>query len=326
VRALAMVGRVVVLPASLLAGWGVLVLTERHGPAAAALIATALAALIAGERWLPKVAHATFGQSLTLDAFTARPPEEDVVLLRDHAQGALLDLPHGGGALQALGSGAYLMLAAFSPRPVAACYNSFPSPLEGQIGALALALPRAAAVDALVALGFETLLLHTERMEPKRVEFFDDLIHVDAALAERLERVGRTERLILYRMRSPVLPDHDPLRLTATAPDAEVRRASPGRQTLELTFRNATDRTYAQQAPIAPLPIEAVWEDPSGRERRHERVRALLPIALGPAGEARVPLVLDVPPPGDYRLTIHLAARPDAALSLTRVQVAAAAR
>lgn len=325
VRALAMVGRVAVLPASLLAAWGVLALTERRGAVAAALVAAALALLIAGERWLPAVAHATFGQSLTLDAFAARPPEDDVALLRDQARGALLDLPHAGGGLQALGSGGYLMLAAFSPRPVAACYNSFPSPLEGQVSALALALPRAAAVDALVALGFETLVLHADRMEPQRVKFFDDLIHVDAALSARLEPVGRTERLVVYRMRSPTAVDHDVLRLVATAPDPDVRLTSPGRQTLEISFRNASDRTFARQAPIAPSSIEAVWRDPGGRAARREHARALLPIALGPGGETRVPLSLGVPPPGDYDLTIQLDAHPATPLSWTRVQVAPAA-
>lgn len=322
VRALAMVGRGAVLPASLLASWGVLVLTERRGPVTAGLVAAALALLVAGERWVPAVAHATFGHSLTLDAFAARPPEDDVELLRAHARGALLDLPHAGGGLQALGSGGYLMLAAFSPRPVAACYNSFPSPLGGQVSMLALELPRSAAIDALVALGFETVLLHADAFGERRASLFTDLITVDSTIGQRIRLVGRSDRLLVFHLRSVVQSDTDPLQLRVAAPDANVITLAPGRRTVQLTFRNGSPSTYLQAAPLAPLPVELRWQDASGLVVHHQRARAVLPVALGRGGEMPLPFDVEVPDVrGTYDLTLRLQSAPEVPLVWTRVVV-----
>jgi len=320
VRAMASVGRVAVLPAALLAGYGVLVITERRSRALGVAVAALLGVLVLAERWLPALAVASFGGQLDLAAFPARPPDADIELLRANARGAILDLPHGGGPASA--SGSYLMLESFSVRPVATCYNSFPSPLSGQVSALAAALPRASAVDALVALGFETLLLRADRMEPKRVRFFTDLIDVDQAIAERLQLLGRTERLLLFRMQSPVPVDHDPALLAAPVAAPETHTVEPGRRTLELSVANPTARIYAQSPPIAPLPVEARWHDGAGRIAHVERTRAILPIALGPGATARVTLALDVPAhPGNYGLTIALADAAETPLAVTRVTV-----
>ncbi|MBM4245736.1 MAG: hypothetical protein FJ148_18345 [Deltaproteobacteria bacterium] len=325
VRAMASVGRVAVLPAALLAGYGVLVITERRSRALGAGVAALLGVLVMSERWLPALAVASFGGQLDLAAFRARPPDADIELLRAHARGAILDLPHGGGS-GSVASGSYLMLESFSARPVATCYNSFPSPLAGQVSALAAALPRASAVDALVALGFETLLLRADRMEPKRVRFFTDLIDVDQAIAERLQLLGQTDRLLLFRMRSPVPVDHDPALLAAHVPEADTRTVEPGRRTLELGVANPTARIYAQSPPIAPLPVEARWHDGAGRVAHVERTRAILPIALAPGATARVTLALDVPAQaGNYDLTIALADAPETPLAVTRVTVASPA-
>jgi hypothetical protein len=324
VRALASVGRVAVLPASLLAGYGVLALVAHRGAVAGRLVVASLGFLVIAERWVPAVAHASFGGALDLAAFAARPPEEEIALLRQHARGAILDLPHAGRRSGDVAAGSFLLLDAFSPRPVASCYNSFPSPADAQVGALAFALPRAAAVDALVALGFETLLLHADRMDPKRVRFFTDLVAVDPAIGERLQLVGRSERLLVFRMRSPVPVDDDPAQLAVSGPDGEARAAAPGRRTLEIAFTNASGRTFAQAQPIAPLPVEVRWRALDGTVIHVERKRVLLPIALGPGANARVPIALDVPAhPGEHYLTLATADAPDAPLAWTQVAVTA---
>ena len=324
VRALGMAGRVAALPASLLAGYGVLVLVDRRRAVGAASIAAVLSVLVVVERWSPVAARATFGEPLTLTAYDARPPDEDVALLRANARGAILDLPHAGGDLHSIASGGYLILDAFSPRPVAACYDSFPSPLEAQVSSLAFALPRVAAIDALVALGFETLLLHTDRMDATQVRFFSDLINVDPAIGDRLQLVGRSDRLLVFRMQSPTARTGDPAVLAAAACDADVRTVPPGRGTLELSFTNSSALAYAQRPPIEPLAVEARWRDAGGVVHT-ERTRALLPIALGPGAQTQLPVELVVPPlPGNHDLTIALAAAPDVPLAWTRVTVAPA--
>jgi hypothetical protein len=160
-------------------------------------------------------------------------------------------------------------------------------------------------------------------MEPKRVQAFRDLVSADPAIGERLQLLGQSDRLLLFRMQSQTPSDGDPTQLAASAPDADTRTVGAGRQTLEVTFRNGSERTYAQRRPLVPLAVEARWRDASGTVVHGERTRAVLPIALGSGAETRVPLPLDVPAqPGNYGLTLHLEAAPDTPLAWTRVTVA----
>lgn len=325
VRALASVGRGAVLPASLLAAYAVLALASRRGAGVATALAAVLSLLVAVERWQPAVAERTFGSPLDLDAYAARPPDEDIALLRTHARGAVLDLPHGGGGTLNVAAGGYLMLESFSPRPTSACYNSFPSPLDAQVGALALALPRAAAVDALVALGFETLLLRLDRMPTKRSDTFVALIGADPAIAQRLEVLGRTERLVVLRMRSPVEVGDDPLLLATPEPDDRTQTVAPGSAMVELAFQNGSDRTWVQRAPIRPREVELRWHDASGAVVHRTRTRAVLPLAIAAGARGSTRVAVETPPaPGIYDLTLAPADAPERVLARTRVAVSGA--
>lgn len=324
VRALATVGRCAALAAAVIAAYGVLALVERTGARRAALIAGVVGAIVLAERFVPALSTASFGSPLDLAAYPARPPEDDIALLREHGRGALLHLPFAAGPARQLTSGGFLMLASFRPGPTAACYNSYPSPLHDQVAELAGALPHPEAIEALVALGFETLLVHTDRMRPERVAAFTARA-ADPRHGERMELRGRTPRLMVWRLRGLAPVGSDLAQLAAVAP-AGAADVAGGAPELRLAFRNASERTWRHPEPIAPTPVEARWVDAAGRVAHAERTRMVLPLAIASGAAAHAPLRLTAAPPaGTYDLTIHPVTAPDVAIAWTRVRVAAPA-
>lgn len=325
VRALASVGRGAILALAPLAGYGVLAAGARAGARGRVLLAALLACALLAERWVPPIARATFGTPLDLAAYVARPPDDDVALLRAGARGALLDIPvRGKGELRGLAGGEDLLLASYSPRPTAACYDSFPSPLQEPLDALVKDLPEPAAVDALVALGFETLLLHVDRVRPRSLEVFTGRVEGDPRIAARVAPLGATERLELFRLSTPLAIGSDPTQLDASGPDAAGASVPPGRSSIPLAFHNRSDRIFRHPAPIAPTPVEARWYGGDGTLVRSEAAALLLPLALAPGATARSAITLDAPAtPGSYVLTIHRAGAPSGA-PLVRTEVTVA--
>jgi len=323
VRALAFVGRGATLAAAVLAGYGIVAVGARLGARGTALLATAVACCALAERYVPALATANFGVTLDLGARDARPADEDIALLRTHAQGALLDIPRAGGPGQSFAGGADLLLASYSPRPTAACYNSYPSPLDPQLGALVTELPGPAAVDALVALGFETLLLHADRVSPRSLEIFMAQVDGDPQVAARVALLGRSERLWLFRLSTPLPVASDPAQLAVAAPDGTMSTVGPGRITLSIAFRNGSERIFLHRSPIARTRVEARWHGSDGAVAQVEQVPVLLPLALAPGATARSSIALAAPPrAGTYFLTLHLPGDPgDAPLAWTSVAV-----
>jgi hypothetical protein len=77
--------------------------------------------------------------------------DDDIALVRRLPPGALLDPPLAVGRAAQLRNGDYLLLNSYSPRPTAACCNSFVSPIRAQVVDLAAQLPDPRAVEALHA-------------------------------------------------------------------------------------------------------------------------------------------------------------------------------
>jgi hypothetical protein len=323
VRALAFVGRGAVLAWSLLAAYGMLVASARLGARGRALLATAVVVLVLAERFQPALAAANFGAPLDLVARAARPDDEDIALLRGHARGALLDIPLRGGP--SLAGAEDLLLASYSPRPTATCYNSFPSPLQPQLAALIKDLPSPAAVDALVALGFETLLLHADRVAPRNLEIFLGQVSGEAQVGARVALLGRTDRLLLFRLSTPLPVASELAQLAATAADGNSASVGTGRSTIAVAFHNGSQQTFLHRAPIVPTRVEARWHDRDGTLALVEQTRMLLPLALAPGATAHSTIELGAPPrPGPYGLTIHLPGDDGAPLAWTEVIVEAA--
>lgn len=326
VRALPAIGIGAGLPIAFLAGYGALAVLERVRPRTMVVLLAATVAFVLSSRFHPALARSAFGvPSLRLAAFDARPPEEDIELVRA-TSGALLDVPFAWQGARKLAMSDDLLRVSFSPRPTAACYNSFVSPVQRQIDVLAAGLPGRAAGDALAALGFGTVLLEKEQMLPReRARFFEGLRR-EPKRAQRLQRIGSTERLVAYRIESPTPVRRDFALLAAgapsAAPDAPLRPADGA--PLEVVFVNGGSATFRHPDPIAPSDLVVRWARSSGEPVHEERARALLPIALAPGATMTIPFDGVRPPaPGRFVVTVARAGEPGQVLARQTVEVEA---
>ena len=301
------------LALAFLAGYGVLVLVERV-PRRVALVLVAGIAL-----WIVQQ------QSVPLAAWLATPPIEDVALL-DRSTGPTLDLPHPPpGSLKGMANADILRLASYSPRRSSACYASFGSPLDAEVGALAAQLPDADAADALAALGFRTVVLHLQNYWRPDLRRFESQLAASPESQARLHPIGRTDQLAVFALtgRTPVSASFealagDPGGLAAST----ALEVSGERAPLELALVNHTRNTFRQPDPIAPTDLVVRWTDAVGNAVGDESVRALLPLALAAGGTRTLSVDVALPrAPGSYVVTLAPARTPQLVLARRTVRV-----
>jgi len=325
IRSLPGIGIGAGLPLAFVAGYGALVLVERVPRALVFVVPAVVSALLLANEFVPLLARSSFGvPSLAMSTFVARPPEEDIALLRTTAQGALLDLPFFADGVRRLMMANDLLRASYSPRPTAACYDSFVSPVQAQIADLAAALPERGAAEALHALGFGTVLLEKAQFMAADRQRIYDAVGQQPADQRRMEQIGSTQQLNAYRLSSPMPVKHDFAALAPEAGAAPAVQLAPRGGDVDCTLRNTSDATFRHPDPIAPSDLIVRWTDASGALALEQRTRALLPVAIGAGSAGSFGLQL-VPPPaaGDYTVGVARAAAPDAPLCSLRVVVAA---
>jgi len=330
----------VYLVTAFFAAYGVLFLTGRLRPGPRRVTAALLIVLILAEYYLPAPLLPLPRRVNELAAYRGRPGVKLIRLAREAPAGAVLDLPlrfdRGSKPLQVIPS--YLMLSAYHHRPVAACYNSFRAPLQGDVEELARRLPERAAADALFALGFRSLLVHDDRLSAVQRRRLAPLLNDET----RTEEIGSADRVRLYRLKSPfaVTRDLSPLAAvleppTAAPEHAAVRAAladvpadppaevSPPSATLDFRFRNRAEQSYRHPT-FEPVRLVARWRAPDGRVLATSAARGLLPIALAPGEGALRPLHVEVPPAatsGPHRVEITLPDAPAEVLAARDVEV-----
>jgi len=170
VRALRYVWFEVVLIASLLAAYGVLFLTSVRQPIVARGVTGLVVAAAALELFAPTIAPTSF-RVRPLEAFAIGANDEQRALHARIEDGAVLDLPLRydlRGALHDMSY--YSFLRGYHGRPAAACYNSFTTPVQAEVAALAARLPAPDAADELYALGFRWIVVHGELVAPGELE------------------------------------------------------------------------------------------------------------------------------------------------------------
>src|SRR6185369_3476134 len=102
-------------------------------------------------------------------AYPARPSDEEIELYRSVPAGAVLDLPlratspGGAGVFATVPA---MRAGAWHHQPIAACYNSFATPLQREVEDLAARLPDPHAAAALSALDFRSVLVHESMLDP----------------------------------------------------------------------------------------------------------------------------------------------------------------
>ena len=217
VRALGYVWFEVVLVASLLAGYGVLALTEALRPALARTVRGVVVAAVLLELFVPAITATGFPTALEPSAIGVN--DEQRALYARIDDGAVLDLPlryNLRGRLYDMSY--YAFLRGYHGRPAAACYNSYLTPVQNEVAALVERLPDPAAVDALHAMGFRWLVVHDELLAAADFTTLAPLF-ADASRSELIARArhpamifrpeldpGRTYEQRLYRLSTPPVP------------------------------------------------------------------------------------------------------------------------
>lgn len=309
----------VFLVIAFLAAYGVLFLVERLRGRSRSLAVSALLLLAIIETLYGPAAHAVYQWNPNLVADQERPSPGLLELIAKAPDGALLDLPAGRqtGFIPRLSRS--IFLAAYHQRPVAACYNSFTTPLQAEVAALAQALPDPKAADALYALGFRILVVHEggKAFRPDTLPALNQM--------RRLLLIGRTRRQLVFELRSPLAATEDRTALTP-APAATPITVPPASVIeVPLSTRNRSNAVFRHAPPIQPGPLEVEWRDPDGNVVGREKVRALLPIALAPGARTERRLLLRTPAvAGEYYVAARVAGD-DQPIAAARVRVTPAA-
>ncbi len=207
VRALRYVWFELVLVASLLAAYGVVALSSRLPGTARRAARAACAGALVLETLVPAVAARSFEEP-RLEAHALGLDDEQRALYarisRAGDDGAVLDLPLRydlRGKLHDMSY--YAFLRGYHGRPAAACYNSFTTPVQNEVAALAARLPDPAALATLRAQGFRWIVVHDELLAPGEGE----------RLAPLLDDRSRTELVARARHRANIVrPGADPER------------------------------------------------------------------------------------------------------------------
>jgi hypothetical protein len=308
-----------------LGGYGILFLTERRRRGRAIAVAAAPTALTLTCLYWGRIAKPMFTVwSFKLVPWAASAPAQDVELLRRSGDGAVLDIPYPQMDTPAsVHLARHLLLNAYSPRATAACYNSFVSPVQTQIAQLGAELPDRAASDALVALGFGTVIIDKALVDPGTLQsFFDGLANLDNA--ERLHAIGKTGRLLAYRLASstPVRRDYEMLAGDGAPGGPPAPVVMGDHVPLDVTFTNHGHEIFRMPDPIAPADVVVTWHNAAGRVVKQSTARGLLPMALAPRASRSVTLTVATPyVPGRYVVTVARAAAPDTVLSTRLVDL-----
>lgn len=291
------------LASAFLAGYGAHVLTAAQRPWRGPPVTALIAGLAFCEVFCPPIARFTYGHDTAMDVLDVRPSQTTVSFYEREPEGAVLDLPFSlrpAGLIRDMPQ--YLLLAAFHGRPLAACYNSFLSPLEQDIAALAGRLPERGAVEALHALGFRTVVIHNAALDAKLRRAITDSAH-------SVEYAGTADGRSFYGLRSatPIHEDLAVLSVSGRPGDPLVLRSG---DCLDVVFQNGTNGVFRHPAPIQPSPLLVRWQGASGEIVRTERIQGLLPLALAPGEYQTRALAVSLPAAGEYHVTVAPAGIP----------------
>lgn len=327
VRALASIAIGSGIATSFLVGYGVLALTERLRPLAWAPLAGAVACalVLLGLRFVPPLAEASFGRTFQLTTYEARPPQEQIDLLRAAGRGPLIDYPiaNQNDEAKRLDIAEGLLLASYDPRPLGACYNSFRAPVNQQVAKLAAGLPDPTAAEALGALGFETVFLNRRRSGPINAKEFEEARASSAAAKRSLQPIGETAEIAAFRIVTTA-PVEESLDLLQPATSAQPLVLGVGQTDLEFPVTNEGPATFRLRPPVEPTDLVIRWHAHDGTVALEETRRGLLPIALAPGGELPLTVPASMPgTPGDYVVTLARAAQPDRLIGRRAVRLPA---
>lgn len=299
------------LVTSALAGLGAAAVLRRAG-AAATVVGVGLVAAALAETFVPGVARTSFGRTVTMERYVVRPPDAVLAGLGDLRPGAVLDLPFDFRLGRFYLMADFVLAGAYHRHRVAACYNSFLTPVQDDVAHYAgrvLDDPRAA--DALLLLGIRNVFLHRSLLMrtgiPPRVT------------SRRLVEIGRPGMDVLYAIDGEPGPaTSDPAALALTL--GSTAAVAPGGGTaIALEFRNPGSLVYRSPDPITPTSLVFRWYGAEGALLGERRIGVAYPAALVPGDAIRrdVPIAPGVPSGPVTRITVARVSAPDLVLAET---------
>ncbi len=329
VRGGAAIGRVTALVATFLAGYGLLALLEGRAPRTRALLTGAVAGAALAELFVPALATYDFGAPVTITAHEVRPAAPVLALYDQLPPGPILDVPFeygAGGILTYMPH--YVFLAAYHHRPIAGCYNSFVVRVQEDLAALVSRLPDRAAVDALAALGFRSIVVHDELLAARGNRQFAQLTssktveHPPDPEATHLRLFDHAEAHTAYVLEHEVATTTSSSAFSVLDEATSTISVRPPRADVFFSFRNTGSTTYRHPPPIEPTWLLLRWYSASGDLLHETRVREMLPLALAPGQTMLRKISVEIAaPPGDYRLTLAPDDAPDVVLARQRLRV-----
>lgn len=312
---------------ALLAGYGVLALAERlPTPGVALGLVVVLSVALFGERYFTPLARVNFGSPLDLAAWDARPPEEDIELIRTASIGPVADVPMSppSNEFARMALSRHLLLQSWAPVPSSSCYNSFDTPLASHVFQLSDALPDPGAAEALAAVGFKTVLSHTKAWWPPHWKQWQARMEQSPQLARVMPQLAQSSGLTAYRLEPKSEIHHDLRKLSGRAQGEPVtlERKEPSTLVVPFVFRNPGPDTYKLPPPLEPRDGMLTWTAAGIAVDAPEPVRVLWPIALGANNLMRVDVDSKADlPPGLYDVGLSSAEAPDQILATRSVIV-----
>jgi len=284
----------------------------------------------APEVFVPALAAPSFGSAVTMAANTVAPPPELLALYDRAPDGPLLDVPFaydGAGILYQQPH--YVFLGGYHRHPVGACYNSFIVQVQHDIEGLAARVPTRAAVDALAAIGFRSLVVHDELLgrTSRRLASLagaEATTHPPDPVETHLTLLGQAASHSLYALPTdlPITTGYDALAVGEGTMASLIAR--PPTLKMNVVLHNRAAVIYRHPEPIAPETLLVRWLGVDGATAREDRMQVFLPLALAP--DQGLVRTLDVPvvvPPGEYQIAIVPAAAPDTVIARLQVRVEA---
>jgi len=329
-RALHLMSQGVPLASAFLAAFGVMflmrLLPRLARPAALALLIIAALAQVL----VPALSRPTFGPA-TVEMSTSemRPPQPLIDLFGRLPQGPVLDLPfsdpRGWGSV-ARHVPHYALMRTFHQRRIAACSTSLRGGAEPDVGALGARLPGdLRAADALYALGFRSVIVHTELLLPTMRAAWEAAAAMSQKGGPRLRLIGQADDHLAFALvsRVPIAATFGALGPSAT-PQAALDLEQPA-ALLPFTIRNLGRATYRHPDPVEPTAVVVRWRGSDTDQATPARL--LLPLAL--AGGEEIVRSLTVPTPGApgrYEVTLELEEPAGTVLARLTAEVNAPAR
>jgi len=280
------------------------------------------------ETFFTPISMTTFSGLTASAATRVRPSEKLIRGYEKIGLGAVLDLP----ILEVqfgIGQTHYLMMGAYHLQPMAACYNSFPSPLLPEVRFLADRLVKSpGAVESLYALGFRTLVFHDEAYFPilgkpalKRLR----QLTRDSPANGRLVVIGETDEHHFFALESDAPVDESLAALAKGVARADVEEVGSG-DPVKITFASGTDAAYRHPPPLAPTAVEVRWFDSGGDLVQTVNRQVMLPLVLARGQESRPVLEVEAPlQTGDYSVTVAPVDSPDLIIARRLLRVRAPA-